>query len=44
MAIAFRFRALDIRRTLGVRTAAGYLRNRGVSLADALSLLCGMVA
>ena len=43
MALAFHFRALDIRRTLGVRTAAGYLRNRGVSLEAALLLLAGRV-
>ena len=36
------FRALEIRRTLGVRCAAGYLRNQGVCLDAALAiLLCG---
>lgn len=35
------FRALDIKRSLGVRRAAGYLRRRGVSLADALLALTG---
>jgi hypothetical protein len=32
-------RALFIKRTLGVRTAAGYLRNRGWSLDGALFAL-----
>ena len=37
--MAYLYRALDIKRTLGVRTAAGYLRNRGVSLEQALAIL-----
>lgn len=32
-------RALIIKRTLGVRKAAGFLRNRGVSLDEALYIL-----
>lgn len=32
-------RALIIKRTLGTRRAAGFLRNRGVSLRDALYIL-----
>lgn len=32
-------RALIIKRTLGVRKAAGYLRNKGVSLEEALYIL-----
>lgn len=35
---ALRHRALTINRTLGTRTAAGFLRNRSVSLAEALVL------
>ncbi len=35
------FRALEIKRSLGVRRAAGYLRRRGVTLQVALSLLVG---
>lgn len=34
------YRALEIRNTLGLRRAAGYLRNRGVSPEIAVSLLC----
>lgn len=33
------FRALEIRRTLGVRKAAGFLRNQGVPLCEALDVL-----
>lgn len=40
-AFALRHRALTIRRTLGLRTAAGFLRNRDVSLAEALFMLTG---
>ena len=32
-------RSLQIKRSLGVRVAAGYLRNRGVSIETALYLL-----
>lgn len=32
-------RALDIKRTLGLRAAAGYLRNRGVAICYAVDLL-----
>lgn len=35
------FRALEMKRTLGVRRAAGYLRNQGVSLTEALDILLG---
>lgn len=34
------YRAIEIRNTLGLRRAAGYLRNRGVSPEIAVSLLC----
>lgn len=34
-------RAINIQRTLGTRRAAGYLRNRGVTLDDALAILVG---
>ena len=34
-------RALDIKRSLGVRRAAGYLRKRGVPLSAALFVLTG---
>ena len=34
-----RIRALAIKRTLGVRSAAGYLRNKGVPLHQAVALL-----
>jgi len=34
-------KARFIKRTLGVRSAAGYLRNRGFRLATALFLLAG---
>ena len=34
-------RALQIRNTLGVRAAAGYCRNNGLSLEYSLSLLLG---
>lgn len=37
--VGMRSRALLLKRTLGVRTAAGYLRNRGVSLEGAVSIL-----
>lgn len=33
-------RAMQIKKTLGIRRAAGYLRNRGVSLPAALFILC----
>ena len=36
---AIRIRALEIKRSLGTRVAAGYLRNRGVSLESALVIL-----
>lgn len=39
----FAFRALDIKRTLGTRCAAGYLRNRKVAIEDALFILVGRV-
>lgn len=32
-------RAVHIKRTLGMRAAAGYLRNRGYSLAVAMNVL-----
>ena len=32
-------KAQSIKRTLGVRSAAGYLRNRGISLEGALAVL-----
>jgi hypothetical protein len=35
----FVFRAKAIQRTLGTRRAAGYLRNRNVSLEEALQIL-----
>ena len=41
MAQATQFRALEIQRSLGTRRAAGYLRNRGVTVAQALRLLVG---
>lgn len=34
-------RAINIQCTLGTRRAAGYLRNRGVTLDDALAILVG---
>lgn len=34
-----RIRALEIKRSLGTRAAAGYLRNRGVSLEGAVAIL-----
>lgn len=34
-------RALQIRNTLGIRVAAGYCRNKGLSLEYSLSLLLG---
>ena len=34
-------RALILKRTLGTRTAAGFLRNKGISIGSALELLCG---
>lgn len=37
------FRARDIARSLGVRKAAGYLRNRGATLSQALVILVGRV-
>ena len=37
-------RALAIKRTLGVRTAAGYLRNRGVHVELAVALLARRTA
>lgn len=37
----FAARALEIQRTLGTRRAAGYLRNRDVSLEEALQVLVG---
>lgn len=37
------YRAIEIRNTLGLRRAAGYLRNRGVSPEIAVSLLCPRV-
>ena len=36
-------RALCIKKSLGVRRAAGYLRNREVSLEDALRILVGRI-
>jgi hypothetical protein len=33
-------KAMNLNRTLGTRTAAGYLRNQGVSFEGALYLLC----
>ena len=38
------FRARDIARTLGVRKAAGYLRNRGATLSQALAILVGRMS
>ena len=35
-----RHRALFLQRTLGTRVAAGFLRNRGMSLEFAVSVLC----
>lgn len=43
MAQATQFRALEIQRSLGTRRAAGYLRNRGVTIEAALRLLVGRV-
>jgi len=37
---AARHRALSIRRSLGVRKAAGYLRNQGWSCEGAVAFLC----
>lgn len=34
-------RALSLKNSLGTRVAAGYLRNRGVSLDEALFILIG---
>lgn len=39
IAIASQDRALNIQKTLGTRKAAGYLRNRGVPLEEALLIL-----
>lgn len=36
-------RALSIKRNLGTRSAAGYLRNRNVTLDEALFILVGRV-
>mgnify|MGYP000884200627 FL=1 len=36
-------RARHIKKSLGVRCAAGYLRNREVSLEDALRILVGRI-
>lgn len=33
-------RAIQIQRNLGIRAAAGFLRNRGVSMNAALGILC----
>lgn len=33
-------KAFQIRKTLGIRRAAGYLRNKGISLPMALCILC----
>jgi hypothetical protein len=41
--LQFAPRALTIARTLGIRCAAGFLRNRNVSLEDALFMLVGRV-
>lgn len=38
-AFQFSHRARVIKRTLGARTAAGFLRNKGVTLADALLIV-----
>lgn len=35
-----RIRALELKRTFGTRVAAGYLRNRGISLEGAVAILC----
>lgn len=43
-ALQFSKRAINVKKSLGVRTAAGYLRNKGVSLQDALFLLTGRVS
>ena len=34
-----RIRALELKRTLGTRVAAGYLRNRGISMEGAVAIL-----
>lgn len=34
-----RIRALEIQRSLGTKTAAAYLRNRGISLPGAVAIL-----
>lgn len=39
MTTAQQLRALDIKRTLGIKRAAGYLRNQGVPLRFAVRLL-----
>lgn len=39
MTTAQQLRALDIKRTLGIRRAAGYLRNQGVPVRYAVGLL-----
>jgi hypothetical protein len=39
--MSIKTRAAHIARTLGTRSAAGYLRNQGVSLRLALYVLCG---
>jgi len=36
---AIRIRALEIQRSLGTRVAAGYLKNRGISLEGAVAIL-----
>lgn len=38
------FRAMEIKRTLGTRCAAGFLRNRGCTLEAAMFILTGRVS
>lgn len=40
-AVELQSRARFLRRTIGTRSAAGFLRNRGVSLGEALHILVG---
>jgi hypothetical protein len=36
-----RWKALFLKRTLGTRSAAGFLRNRGVTIQEAMMILAG---
>ena len=41
LALRLSLRSLNIKQTIGTRAAAGYLRNRGVPIEDALFILVG---